>query len=118
GGRPIKAAAFCRLFILGFELAVWVALVPLVRRGSAILHWCDLEPSEASGESPGTNPNSSAWVVASIPDPAFMAAANGRSGWLAWISQRRRMVAWIVLALAGGIVALDVRGYSFTARRL
>ena len=117
-GRPIKAAAFCRLFILGFELAVWAALVPLVRRGSAILHWCDLVPSQAAGESPGTNPNSSGWVVASIPDPAFMAAANGRSGWLDWISRRRRLVAWIVLALAGGIVALDVRGYSFTARRL
>ncbi|MBV8130553.1 MAG: hypothetical protein JO114_23125, partial [Planctomycetaceae bacterium] len=44
GGRPIRAAAFCRFLILGFELAVWAALVPLVRRGSAILHWCNLEP--------------------------------------------------------------------------
>ncbi len=34
------------------------------------------------------------------------------------MSQRRRVMAWIILALAGGIVALDVRGYSFTARRL
>ena len=118
GGRPIRAAAFCRFLILGFELAVWAALVPLVRRGSAILHWCNLEHSQAAGETPGPNSSSSASVVASIPDPAFMAAENGRSGWLAWISRRRRVVAWIVLALAGGIIALDVRGYSFTARRL
>ena len=118
GGRPIKAAACCRLFILGFEFAVWAALVPLARRGSAILDWCNLEPSPATGENPGPNPNSSASVVASISDPGFMAAEHGASGWLAWISRRRRVVAWTVLALAGGIVALDVRGYSFTARRL
>ena len=43
GGRPIRAVAFCRFLILGFELAVWAALVPLVRRGSAILHWCNLQ---------------------------------------------------------------------------
>ncbi len=96
GGRPIKAAALCRLFILGFEFAVWAALVPLARRDSAILDWCNLEPSPAAGE----------------------AAEQGAAGWLAWISRRRRVAAWTVLALAGGIVALDVRGYSFTARRL
>jgi len=99
GGRPIKAAALCRLLILGFEFTVWAALVPLARRGSAILDWCNLEPSMAPGEAPGLNLSSSA-------------------GWLAWISRRRRVAAWSVLALAGGIVALDARGYSFTARRL
>ena len=96
GGRPIKAAALCRLLILGYEFTVWAALVPLARRGSAILDWCNLESSMATGE----------------------AAENGPSGWLAWISRRRGLLAWSVLVLAGGIVALDVRGYSFTARRL
>ncbi len=96
GGRSIKAPALCRLFILGFECAVWAALVPLARRGSAILDWCNLELAPATGE----------------------AAEHRASGWLAWISGRRRVLAWTILALAGGIVALDVRGYSFTARRL
>jgi potassium efflux system protein len=40
------------------------------------------------------------------------------SGGLVWISQHRRILAWTVLVFAGLIVALDVRGYSFTARRL
>ena len=118
GGRPIRAAAFCRFLILGFELAVWAALVPLVRRGSAILHWCNLQASEASSGNPESDANSSASVDAFISDPGSKAAEHGASGWLAWISRRRRVVAWTVLALAGGIVALDVRGYSFTARRL
>ena len=38
--------------------------------------------------------------------------------WLAWLSRRRRVVAWILLGMAAGIVVLDVRGYRFTARRL
>ena len=118
GGRPIRAAAFCRFLILGFELAVWAALVPLVRRGSAILHWCNLQASEASRGNPESDANSFASVDAFISDPGSKAAEHGASGWLAWISRRRRVVAWTVLALAGGIVALDVRGYSFTARRL
>ena len=104
GGRPIKAAAFCRFLILGFELAVWAALVPLVRRGSAILHWCNLEPSQAAGENPGPNPNPSASVVTSILDPAFKAAEHGASGWLAWISRRRWVVAWTVLRLPAGLL--------------
>jgi potassium efflux system protein len=119
GGRPIRAAAFCRFLILGFELAAWAALVPLVRRGSAILHWCNLQASEASMGNPESDVNSSASVDAFISDPGSKAAEHGASaGWLAWISRRRRVVAWTVLALAGGIVALDVRGYGFTARRL
>ena len=73
GGRPIKAAAFCRFFILGFELTVWAALVPLVRRGSAILHWCDLAtlpgPPRRTRDRIRTLPPS---VVASMPDPAFI----------------------------------------------
>ena len=42
-GRPITAAAISRFFILGFEVIVWVTLVGLLRRGSALLSWFDLE---------------------------------------------------------------------------
>ena len=118
GGRPIKAAAFCRLFILGFEIAVWAALVPLARRGSAILQWCDLQPCQDPGENLGSNPDASAPEVVTMQDLGVIAEELGSSGWLAWISRHRRVLAWTILALAGGIVALDVRGYSFTARRL
>ena len=53
-------------------------LVSLLRRGSALMRWCDLEPSRAAGENPGPNPNPSASAVTSIPDPAFTAAEHGR----------------------------------------
>ena len=104
GGRPIRAAAFCRFLILGFELAVWAALVPLVRRGSAILHWCNLQASEASSGNPESDANSSASVDAFISDPGSKAAEHGASGWLAWISRRRRVVAWTVLRLPAGLL--------------
>jgi len=118
GGRPITAAAFCRFFILGFELAVWAALVSIVFRGSAILNWCNLEPVEASGEKVSPDPESSASVATSTLDLGATAAEDGSSAWLAWVSRRRRVLAWTSVALAAGIIALDVRGYSFTARRL
>ncbi len=117
-GRAIKAVAFCRLFILGFELAVWAALIPFVRRGSALLHWCDLQLDQEPGDDSGRNPNSAATASASVPDSGSAAVKQTAAGWLIWISQRRRVVAWSVLAFAGLIVALDVRGFSFTARRL
>ena len=55
-GRPITAAAFCRFFILTFELAVWATLFRLLRRNSPFMCWCDLEP--ASGSRRGTRSGS------------------------------------------------------------
>lgn len=37
---------------------------------------------------------------------------------LGWLNRHRRTLCWTALALAGGVVALDVVGYSFTAGRL
>ena len=37
---------------------------------------------------------------------------------LVWLGRRRRLVAGLVLAAMAAIIMLDVRGYSFTARRL
>ena len=118
-GRAIKAVAFCRLFILGFELAVWAALVRIRAPGFGDLALVrsarlDQEPGDDSGR----NPNSAATASASVPDSGSAAVKQTAAGWLIWISQRRRVVAWSVLVFAGLIVALDVRGYSFTARRL
>ena len=118
GGRPIKAAALCRGFILGFELVVWVSLLRLVRRGSPILDWCNLDHSHHSGDEAGSGSVTSAPEVPSLTHLTFTVPASRHAGWLTWMSRRRQVIAWIIVALAGGIVALDVRGYSFTARRL
>ena len=37
---------------------------------------------------------------------------------LVWLGRRRRLVAGLMLAAIAAIIVLDVRGYSFTARRL
>lgn len=119
GGRPIKAAAFCRLSILGFELATLAALIRLMRRGSPILHWCDLQPAQAFGNPSGSDPDASSETIAtSLPQLASPATDSAHTGWLIWMSRRRHVLAWIIVFLAGSIVALDFRGYSFTARRL
>ena len=58
-GRPITAAAFCRFFVLAFELAVWATLFRLLRRRSPFLCWCDLaspEPAPAEQGRPDPDP--------------------------------------------------------------
>ena len=116
GGRPIKAAAFCRLLILGFELVVWVSMLRLVRRGSPILEWCNLDHSHHTGDGPGSGSVTSAPEVPSLTHLTFTVPPSRHTGWLSRMSRHRILISWIIVALAGGIVALDVRGYSFTAR--
>ncbi|WP_165232510.1 mechanosensitive ion channel family protein [Aquisphaera insulae] len=108
-GRPVAAPAITRLFVLAFELSVWTTLVTLLRGGSPLMRWCDLD-CEARESGP------------SVPDwaPEHGPAADPPSpaSWVVWISRRRRFVAWTILAVVAAIVMLDVRGYRFTARRL
>jgi potassium efflux system protein len=98
-GRPITAPALGRFLILAFELAVWAVLFSVLRSGSELMRWCGLEnePGPADGAE---------------PTPA------GTSGWLRWISRRRRALAWTLLFLVAAVIMLDIRGFRFTARRL
>jgi potassium efflux system protein len=116
-GRPITAAALCRFLVLAFEVAVWATLLSLLRHGSALMIWCDLEPAQvpADGEPAekyGENEETSA------PSASPQSDATGPVAWLTWFSRRRRIVAWVLLALTAAVILLDVRGYRFTARRL
>jgi potassium efflux system protein len=116
-GRPITATAFCRFFILLFEVAAWATLVSLLRRGSALMTWCDLAPSGVPQE---REPAIARAEIEAPGAPSTLAQAEAQcpASLLRWFSRRRRIVAWILLALAALIILLDVRGYRFTARRL
>jgi potassium efflux system protein len=102
-GRPITAAGISRLFILVFEVCVWGTLCRLLRRGSGMMAWFDLE---AAGETAEADAASSG----AAPSPA--------PTWLLRVSRRRRLLAWALLAMVAGIILLDVRGYRYTSRRL
>src|SRR5579875_1219831 len=99
--RPITAPAFARFLILAFELATWGACIRLLSGRSALLESLAWEPTEA----------------------ASSASAGGTAGTrvhagLAWISRHRRTAALLPIAAIGGVIVLDVCGYSFSARRL
>ena len=49
---------------------------------------------------------------------SFLGFVSGLTRGLHWLDRRRHLVTGFVLATMVGIIALDVRGYSFTARRL
>lgn len=111
-GRPITAAGISRLLILVFEVCVWAALFRLLRRGSGLMTWCDLESPVELEQEGGSPPGTSRSIpTAATPEPP-------PAGWLVRLSRRRRLIAWALLAGVAVIIVLDVRGYRFTSRRL
>jgi potassium efflux system protein len=120
-GRPLTAPALSRMLILGFELAVWGTWVRLLRGRSALLAWFAIETTASPGQEPS----------ASLPPGQFagrLTAPRRGTGesqrrsriqvGLAWLSRRRRVAAGLVLVGIATVIVLDVRGYSFSARRL
>ncbi len=98
-GRFLSAPAFTRFLVLAFELVMWGACIRLLRGRSALMASLAMESA----------------------DPSAAAAEAGGSrvhAGLAWISRRRRGAALLLLAGIGAVIVLDVRGYSYSARRL
>jgi potassium efflux system protein len=120
-GRPITAPALGRMFVLAFELVVWATCVRLLRARSPLMAW--FAPVDANR-----------LASASILDSSMRSelVAENRSGLLGrppaitsrlrasvvWLGRHRRIAAWTLLLAFASIIVLDVRGYSFTARRL
>jgi len=120
-GRPVTAPALGRLLIIGYELLVWGTCVRLLRRSSALLAWLGLPQSSPPDSEAAVSPFSSTpaelTAIKGVGTSQPAAASRVLAG-LAWLGRRRRLVACLVLAAIGSIIVLDVRGYSFTARRL
>jgi potassium-dependent mechanosensitive channel len=119
-GRPIIATAMSRFFILGFEVIVWATCLWLLHRGSALMDWFGFEPSVAPAPRTASNADSPSAAPADDAFGPASASPDGARGndWLVWLSKRRRPLAWMFLATVAAIIVLDVRGFSFTARRL
>jgi potassium efflux system protein len=117
-GRPITAPVLCRFLILGLEVAVWAILFSILRGGSELMRWCDFESAAGSADASGPTREAEPQSATPISVSEVGDVGSDPPVWLRWISRRRRALGWIVLLLAGAIILLDLRGFSFTARRL
>jgi potassium efflux system protein len=120
-GQPVVAPALVRLMILGFELLVWASCVRLLRGRSALLAWISVRRGGQSGGDPASSaPVSPATPATPVPGwrSSPTAASTRLDAMLDWLGAHRRLVSWLVLAGIAFIIVLDIRGYSFSARRL
>jgi potassium efflux system protein len=120
-GRPVTAPALGRLLLVTFSFLVWGTCLELLRRKSGLLDWLGLPqpaPSVSAPPPPGLAPSVS--EDRAVPEgPALRPPAPSRIfAALYWLGRRRSLVASLILAAIGSIIILDMRGYSFTARRL
>jgi potassium-dependent mechanosensitive channel len=120
-GRPVAAPTLSRMLTLGFELVVWGVFVRLLRRSSALLACIKISSATAS-DAESVDASSAAKSSRSSVNTGPVVAAGSLGSRIhacaAWLDRHRRVVAWFVLAAIAAVIALDVRGYSFTARRL
>ena len=118
-GKPITAPALGRLLVLGCELVVWGTCVRLLRGYSPFLGWLSLPLPSALGPVPPVTGSGQAEPAATQvhPPSPFSVSSRAYAG-LIWLRRRRRLVTGLILASIAAVIALDVRGYSFTARRL
>jgi potassium-dependent mechanosensitive channel len=119
-GKPIPAPAIGRLLVLGFELLTWGTCVRLLRGGSPLLQWFSVQPSTAADAQTSVPLPStiSETPPTQRPISSHVSIASWAHAGLVILGRRRGLVAAFALAAMAGIVVLDVRGYSFTARRL
>jgi potassium efflux system protein len=95
-GRPLSAPAIVRLLAVGFELCVLSTSIWLARRSSPVLEW----------------------IASYRPGGADAPRSTRVQKVFNWLARHRRMVAALLVLAVAGVILLDVRGYSFTARRL
>ena len=116
-GRALNAPVFSRFLILAFEVVVWGTWVRLLSGRSALLGWFAIGPALEPADEPANAPatRSSASGVKEMPVGA--SPSRVQAG-LVWISRHRRVVAGLVLVAIATVIVLDLRGFSFSARRL
>jgi small-conductance mechanosensitive channel len=107
--RPFTAPSLSRLLVVVYEFLVWGTFVRLLSRKSAFVEWLAITFSSLDqGHPPAALPRTlAAWNVP-------LRLHRG----LIWLNRHRRAVASLAIAALASIIVLDVRGYSFTARRL
>jgi potassium-dependent mechanosensitive channel len=120
-GRPLAAPALSRFLVITFELFVWGVCARLLRGRSALWDWLATAVSSAGTDSEAPRADSTQTDLAatgpSVPLEGATEGARALVG-LFWLARRRRLVSSLILAAVAIVIVLDVRGYSFTARRL
>jgi potassium efflux system protein len=116
-GRPITAPALGRFLVIGYELLVWGVCLGLMRPRTALQKWLGL-PESAVGVGESADPAPAGATAIAEGDTSDGVVLPRVHAGLVWLGRHRRLLAYIGLAAAGSIIMLDVRGYSFTARRL
>jgi potassium efflux system protein len=120
-GRPVAAPALGRILVIGYELLVWATCMRLLRKSSALWEWLALPRAALPGSDPfASRPESGSpsQTANSSARASHAGALNRVYAGLVWLGRRRRSVAGLVLVTVASVIVLDVRGYSFTARRL
>jgi len=120
-GRPIAAMALGRILVLAFELVVWATCARLLRTRSPLLAW--FAPVDSTELDPGPLPDAGASSAIAAENQGGLhrrptAISSRLRAGVVWLGRHRRIAAWTLLAAFASIIVLDVRGYSFTARRL
>jgi small-conductance mechanosensitive channel len=120
-GRSITAPALGRMLILAFEVVVWATIARLLRARSPLLAW--LAPGDNNGGPAGQPLDASTSPILASENRVEPESGGTRIlAWLpasvAWLGRHRRIIGWTVPAAFASIIILDVRGYSFTARRM
>ena len=113
-GRPFTAPSLARLLVVACELLLWGSCARLLSRRSALLEWV---AAPRSSLDQAETPASAAAVSLPSSPPGSSVSLRVHQG-LDWLGRHRRPFASFVLAALASIIVLDVRGYSFTARRL
>jgi small-conductance mechanosensitive channel len=108
-GRSYTAPALGRLLVIAYELLVWGSLVRLLTRKSPALEWLATPLAAADHQQ-----NTASRLPATSSSNTALRIHKG----LAWLGRHRRLATFSVLVASGAIIVLDIRGYSFTARRL
>ena len=119
-GKPIAAPSLGRLLVLVFELVVWGTFVRQLRGYSPFMAWLSLAPRSPAGTggAESTDPSQPPPMDSRDTLPSVFSLSSWARAILLWLGRRRSLVAGFALATIAAIIALDVRGYSFTARRL
>ncbi len=116
-GRPLNAPVLGRFLILAFELVVWGTWIRLLRGRSPLLTWFAIESSDERDLGPADAPSANSSASRHVESPAPPSSSRIHAG-LVWLSRHRRAAAGFLLAAMATVIVLDVRGYSFSARRL
>lgn len=112
--RPVAAPVLSRFLVIAFEVAACAYLIGVSRRGDVDRD----DPRGTDAPEPATLDLPPALSPAATPLDGDEARNPTAQGVLARLERRRRLLPWFGSLVVLGIIVLEARGYSFTARRL